>query len=106
MEKLPSSRLQASWRPNFRSDSQAGARRSRSPVRLARVQPLKLKNIKRANAGDGVVLLFSLDQPLPGRPYLCARRNGRRKASSKGWLVGLPWVCQSSSVGDKESLSR
>lgn len=45
-------------------------------------------------------------QSLPPRPYLRARRNGRRNASSKGlWLISPP-ACQSSSVGERESLSR
>src|SRR5437763_9954354 len=75
---------------------------------LARIQPLSKSRFSLARkCRRRSTLLCHSVQSLPARLYFRAKRKGRRKASSTGLLlIILPSACQSSSVGEKERLSR
>src|SRR5438105_15652975 len=94
MEKLPSSRLQANWRPHFRSDSQAGARRSRWPVPSRKSSAAKIKKHKARECGrrSGVAFFFGSAFARTAILVCQAERTtqGVEQRVARGVAVGLP----------------
>src|SRR5437773_2107324 len=106
MEELHCRKLRTSWQPSSPNVSLVGNEPCPMlvPSRKSSVVRLPEDSFLRTHRRHQAALTMA--QFFPERLYFRASRNGRRNPSRNRLLLTLLRACQSSSVGDKESLSR